>query len=129
VSIEVDASDFFELAADLEAAPAKAIKGVRQALERTSRSIKDDGRKLARKRSGKHARGYPATFSYDLDLNTDGELSSEIGPTIGGQGSLGILEEARGEVEATPQNALRDATRQHTEDLFRGLEKALDDIL
>jgi biotin operon repressor len=128
VTIEVDASDFYRLAAELDAAPAKAIRNVRKAVEVTAKNIKDDGRKIARRRSGRVARGYPAKFDYDMLLDTDGEIGAEIGPETGGQGSLGILEDAPNGVQSAPQHALRDATRQNESDLQRGLEKALDDI-
>lgn len=123
--IEFDFSDLMKLAADLGDAPGKASQNVVKALHVTSRHIKDDWRKDAN-RTG--LRKYAVDMSYDIETR-DGAITSEIGPTPGDAGSLGLVEDANGGVRSAPQHAGRDAARKHEGDFISGVLKAVTDPL
>jgi hypothetical protein len=122
------ADDFTELnrlAADLTRVPDKANRFVKKALEVTARNVKDDWRQGA-DRSG--LGGYAADIDYDLKTPA-GEIVAEVGPTIGGAGSFGFVEDGGGNVRSAPQHAARDALRANEDDFVRGLEIAVFDAL
>lgn len=132
MSIEFDFSEVNRLAADLGDAPAKVIPNVRKAVEVTARNVKDDWRSGAKALSGAHAKRYPGSIDYTMELNTDGEIGAEIGPSLGGrwgQGSLGILEDAPGGVGSRPQKAGTKAAKKAEKDFENGLLKAVGDVL
>ncbi len=124
-----DFSELYELAADLTAVPPEANKRVKQAIEVTSRGIKDDWKQGA-EISGSYAKSYPASISYDLRY-PGGAIESDIGPVLGrtpGAGA-GFLEEAPGGVDGPPTHAGRDALEANEADFLRGLEIAITDAL
>lgn len=127
MGIEFDFTEMDALIADLGEVPAKARRNVRQAVEVTSRRIKDDWRGAAKAPSGRHARGYPNAIDYDIEVVGDGVLA-EIGPNLGrNQGQLGFLEEG---VDQTPgQNLVPLVVRANQDDFIRGLLKAATDPL
>lgn len=119
-----DFSDLDRLAADIGAAPEKLRRNSGKALEVTARNIKDTAQEYANFHNPSHAPSYGHKISYDRT----GDLEFEIGPTLGGQGSLGgILED--GGLRNSPQNNLRDALIANQSDLVAGLGKALEDSL
>lgn len=134
-----DFSELNALTQDLGSVPTSSIPKIRQAVEIAARKTKDAWRQTAAPLSGRHARQYPASIDYELELNTDGEISAEIGPNLTryggktGQGglapSLGILEDAPGGVRARPQRARQKAAQVGADDLETGLAKALEDLL
>ncbi|MEO5920613.1 MAG: hypothetical protein ABIQ01_05660 [Pseudolysinimonas sp.] len=122
--IGFDFSSLNTLAADLGELAAEVIPNVEKAVEVTARHIKDDWRDEAKKRNPAHARAYPYSVDYDME-NKDGAISAQIGPNLGkNQGSLGILEEASGDVRAAPQGNARRAVRNNLADFEKGLLKA-----
>lgn len=120
--INFDFTDLLKLEADLGLiTEATTIHKVRQAVEVTARNVKNDWRDNAKASNPEHAKGYPYAIDYDLDLKKDGEISAEIGPKIGGQGSLGFLEEAPGGVRAAPQGNARRAVAKNIADFEEGI--------
>jgi hypothetical protein len=78
------------LAADLARAAAEAPIKAAAMVEKGALNVKEQAIRNARQTSGVHARHYPDTISYGIDV---GGLSAEIGPERRGQGNLGpILE-------------------------------------
>lgn len=123
-SIGFDFSGLQHLVADLGAVEPETIKRTRQAVEVTARHVKDDWRDEAKRANRRSARGYPSAIDYDMDLDTDGQIGAEIGPKLGGQGSLGALEESSGEWRSAPQHNARKALRSNVADFERGILKA-----
>ncbi len=124
-----DFSELARLAADLTDVPAEANKRIKQAIEVTSRGIKDDWKQGA-EISGSYAKSYPASISYDLS-STGGAIESEIGPVLGrtpGAGA-GFLEEGGGGVDGPPHHAGRNALEANEADFYRGLEIAIAEAL
>ena len=127
MSGDFDFSEVFELTADLGDLPRETIANVRKGVEFAARATKDEFRSVAKPLSGRHARGYPAKINYDLDLKTDGAIGAEVGPVLGGQGSLGILDDG-GAVNAAPQHASRKAAKVAEKELIIGVVKAIGDL-
>lgn len=126
-SFDVDFSELNKFIADLGDAPLKVIPNVRKAVEVTARHVKDDWRKGA-KRSG--LAKYAASVDYDMKLDTDGEISAEIGPNLSkAQGMFGLVEDAPGGVRSAPQHAGRKAAKNNEADFIAGLTKAIGDVL
>lgn len=121
-------NDLDGLIRDLGAAPAKALPNIRKAVEVSSRLMKDEWRSEAESANSNRARGYPYSITYDI-FNTIGGVRGEIGPHLGGQGSLGILEESPGGVRSTPQRNWRKPFKKVAKDFEDGLAKALEDSL
>jgi hypothetical protein len=129
-SISFDFGGIQKLTADLGEIPTEIIPKVRQAVEVTSRKIKDDWRDEAKRSNPTHARAYPRSIDYDMDLDTDGQIGSEIGPDLAKrQGTLGFLEEAKGDVGAAPQGNARRALRNNLSDYEKGILKATEGLL
>lgn len=125
--IQFDTTGLTSLSADLGRQSGKVVPLVRKALEVTARNIKEDAQKLAGSKNSIYARAYPHTISYDFKASLGGS-KVEIGPTLGGQGSLGgILEE--GGIHNAPQNNLTNALRNNVDDFQRGIEKAVEDSI
>lgn len=121
-----DFSEVLQLAADLSAAPAKALPNVRSALQFTATNIKKDWRKAAA-RTG--LEGYAAAVDYDTKVTAQG-VEAEIGPDPKkAQGMFGLVEDATGDVSSAPQHAGRDALRKNEDDFYKGLEIAISDVL
>ena len=122
--MEAEFSELLELADDISDAPARTRPFARKAVEVTARNIKDEWRSGAR-RTG--LGGYAATIDYDVTMGMSSTIEAEIGPNIGGQGSLGLVEDAPGNVRSAPQHAGRNAMDNNLADFYNGLEKAVED--
>lgn len=120
--------DLDGLIRDLGAAPAKALPNIRKAVEVSSRLMKDEWQSEAKLVNTGHARRYPSTITYDI-FNTIGGVRGEIGPHLGGQGSLGFLEESPGGVRSAPQRNWQKPFKKVAKDFEDGLAKALEDSL
>lgn len=120
--------DFSELMAfdkDVGEVSHELIPKVRQGVQFAAHETKDVWQDAARGPSGRHARLYPGSISYEMKLNTDGVIGAEVGPVPGvRQGSLGILEEGKA-VHAAPQHAGRKAAKVAEKELEIGVLKAL----
>ena len=128
--ISFDFSGVNKLAADLGTIEARLIPNVRAAIEHTAVEIKADWREAAGKANPEHAKRYPAAIDYDMELDTDGVIGAEIGPSIErGQGAFGFLEESPGGVAAAPQGNARKALRGNMADFEKGLLKATENLL
>lgn len=123
--LEFDFSDLTSLVADLGQAPGRAARNIIKAFHVTSRKIDQDWTAGA-DRTGLGS--YAGDVSYDITA-ADTVIKSEIGPTPGDAGSLGIMEDAPGGVRSAPQHAGRDATRKNEADFIIGIAKALEDTL
>jgi len=119
-------SDLDNLVHDLGKIPTKALENVRTAVEVSARHLKDDWRDAAKGNNPAHSKQYPSSISYTL-RNWPGEASAQVGPALGGQGSLGILEEANGGVASAPQRNWEEPLRAAEKDFADGLAKALGD--
>lgn len=128
-SVDFDFSQLNTLVADLGKVRASVIPNVRKAVEVSARNIKEDWRAAAKKANPNRARFYPNTIDYDMQLNTNGVIGAEIGPKLGGQGSLGFLEEAGGGVRSAPQRNVDKALRLNLSDFEKGIVKATEVIL
>lgn len=88
--------DLRRLAHDLSEAPRKAQRDALAVVEHAAVNVKNEWRDNATKTSGRHARRYPATITYDLTLGAAlvGRIEAVIGPDKSKpQGPLGnILE-------------------------------------
>lgn len=127
--IDFDFSGVNSLVASLGTVPARVIPKAAKALEITARNIKEDWRTEAKEANPEHARHYPNRVTYDMELGKDGEIGAVIGPELGGQGSLGFLEEAPGGVAAAPQGNARKALRKNLADFEKGALKATEGML
>lgn len=76
------------LAADLAGAPLRVKLGVRVNLEVAGRGVRDDARAFAPGAHGGSAKHYPKSITHEVDALG---LACDIGPELGGQGSLGHL--------------------------------------
>jgi len=140
VSIEFDFSELNTLAADIGAVPDAVIPQVRQAVEITARHIKDDAQAYAAK-GPISARSYSRSIDYEMELDTDSEISAQIGPNLGKYGRLtrsigrkpvrggiaaafGFVEE--GGARVAPQRNLQRAERDNLADFERGILKATE---
>ena len=121
MSASFDFSAVDKLAVDLGKAPAEALPKVIQAVTVTAHHVKDDWRQ-AWSGSG-HVPGGASSISYDLM-----GLSAEIGPEVGGSGSLvGMLE--NGTPNTGPREYGSKALHNNEADFIKGIEKATEDIL
>jgi hypothetical protein len=126
--MSMDFGDLLAFEVELGDLPRQTITNVRKGIEVAARATKDEFRSVAKGASGAHARRYPGTINYDMDLKSDGEITAEVGPVPGGQGSLGILDDG-GAVNAAPQHASRAAAKVAEKELIVGVLKALDEVL
>lgn len=127
--VDFDFSEIQTLVADLGTIPAKAVTNVRKAVEVSARHIKDDWQANAKKSNPRHAKRYAHTINYDMEFDVDGAIGAEVGPVLGGQGSLGFLEEAKGGVRSAPQQNARRALRANLADFEKGILKATEGLL
>jgi len=126
--MSMDFSDLVAFEVELGDLPRETITNVRKGIEVAARATKDEMRGVSRGASGRHAKRYPSAMDYELGLKSDGEITAEVGPKIGGQGSLGFLDEAPGGVTAAPQHAARAAAKVAEKELIIGVLKALDEV-
>ena len=130
MSADFDFSGIDSLVADLGEVPLKVIPLVRTAVEVTARNIKEDWRAEAKGGAGSHARKYPTSIGYEMDLVTDGSIGATIKPKRGGQGNLGeVLEDGGGGVRSAPQKNIDKALRANLSDFEKGILKAGGDAL
>jgi hypothetical protein len=121
-SVSMDFSDLLKLSADLGTVPVEAVHRVRQATEISIRNVKDTWQKAAAVSNPEHAKRYPNSIDYDMELGTNGEISAVAGPNLAkSQGALGFLEDAPGGVSASPQHNDRLALALNIGDYERGL--------
>ncbi|MGW8430934.1 hypothetical protein ACWGJ9_07395 [Curtobacterium citreum] len=119
-----------QLARDLGQVPAGTGPKLRQAIEVTSRKIKDQIKSdYNGSRNLPHAGG---SISYDIEgtgSNQYGtQLESEIGPVLGGQGSVvGIVDE--GTSKTPGKKRIPKALADNAEDFDIGIQRAIDDAL
>jgi hypothetical protein len=129
VSIDFDFGEVLTLSADFGEAGTKVVPFARAALEVSARHIKDDWREEADGVNSSLKR-YGAAVSYDIDLNTDGGMSAEIGPDLSKrQGTFGFIEEANGGVRSAPQRNVDKALRRNLADFEKGMAQAGEDAL
>lgn len=113
----------YRLEADLRGVPPIVNRYAKKAIEVTARNVKDDWRQGA-DRSGLGA--YAADIDYEMNV-VPGEISADVGPTVGDSGSFGLVEDGGGGVRSAPQHAARDAMEANEPDFIRGLEIAIFD--
>lgn len=133
VGIEFDFSGLNELTADIVGADTRVRHNTVKAVKRSAFV----GKKLWAEAARGHVdrgslRGYPPSIDYDVEGigsgSTSGEISAEIGPTLGKrQGSFGFVEEAPGGVRSKPQRNREKIEQPLTEDFVRGLLAAVGD--
>lgn len=118
--------EILELVRDLTGVPEEANKRIKQAVEVTARSIKDDWQQ------GAEATGlesYARSVDYEMKY-PGGAIEAEIGPNLSKrQGRFGFVEDANGGVASAPQHAGRNAMDANEPDLDRGLEIAITNAL
>ncbi|WP_336647527.1 hypothetical protein [Microbacterium sp. MMO-10] len=131
--IEFDFSEVNDFAAVLDQATPKVVDNLRVAVERSAFVGKEAWRLEAHRKSDRHLPGYPAGIDYTMHEYSGfggGEIFAEVGPSPGrAQGSLGIVEEAPGGVNAKPQRNYLVAEEKMQEDLVRGVLIAVEDGL
>lgn len=131
--IEFDFSEINTLAADIVGADTRVRRNTVKAVKRSAFV----GKKLWADAARGHVQdgslaGFGKSIDYDVEGigsgHTSGEISAEIGPTIGkGQGSLGIVEETPGGVRGKPQRSREKIEQPLTEDFVRGMLAAVGD--
>jgi hypothetical protein len=114
------ADDLNALARDLGEVPRETVLLVRKAVEVSARNIKD---LIRDEYSGARALpGASRSISYD---KLDGGLSAEIGPELGGQGSIvGLVDE--GAPRTPGRKRIPKALQDEAPGFDRGLEQAID---
>ncbi|VDG77349.1 Uncharacterised protein [Actinobaculum suis] len=93
VRAKTDTSELDALVNDLGAAPGRALDETRKVIEKGAYNIKNDAQDRVRRfmaPARSKVRHYPYLVTYDLVADRGG-IGAEIGPEIGGQGSLGHL--------------------------------------
>lgn len=121
-------SDLDGLYRDLGTVPQHSRRFVHAALGQTANTTKKAWREIAQGASGRSAAAYPSAIDYEVTGDFP-SYGAEIGPTTGGQGSLGILEDAPGGVKSAPQSARKKVLPWVEEDFEKGLDKAAADAL
>lgn len=123
------ADDLFSLVRDLGEVPKETAPFVRKAVEVSARNIKDQ---IKDEYSG--ARSLPGasrSISYDLHGSTGarlGGISAEIGPELGGQGSIvGVVD--NGTINTPGRKRIPKALADEVEGFDRGIQRAIDDGL
>lgn len=120
--------DLESLHRDLGEIPRHSGRFVKAALSKTAMDAKEVWRDLATGPSGGHASGYPHKIDFDVQGDWP-SYQAEVGPNLGGQGSLGILEDSPGGVASAPQKARPKVAKAIESDFEKGLDKAVDDAL
>lgn len=123
------ADDLNALARDLGEIPKATAPFVRKAVEVSARNIKDQ---IKNEYSGARALpGASRSISYDLKGSTGarlGGISAEIGPELGGQGSIvGLVDE--GAPRTPGRKRIPKALADEASGFETGIERAIDDGL
>ncbi|WP_146243445.1 hypothetical protein [Curtobacterium sp. MCLR17_034] len=123
------ADDLSSLARDLGEIPKATAPFVRKAVEISARNIKD---LIRDEYSGARALpGASRSISYDLHGSTGsrlGGISAEIGPELGGQGSVvGLVDE--GAPRTPGRKRIPKALQNEAPGFTQGIERAIDDGL
>lgn len=131
-SISFDFSEVNRFAADLGRVGTRVRRNAVAAVKTSAFRGKKLWGDSARSQVGRSLRGYPASIDYDVKGigagNLSGEISAEIGPTVGkAQGSLAIVEETPGGVRGKPQRNRERIEKALTEDFVRGMLRAAAD--
>lgn len=123
--ISADFSELTKLAADLTAAPGKALPLVRKAIQVTAQHVKEDWREPLK--GSATVPGGAASITYDMKTSRD-EIGAEIGPALKGQGAIvGMLE--YGTPTTGPTGYGHAALQKNEADFVEGLSIALGDAL
>lgn len=121
--------DLSRLSRDIRAAGKSAAPFVRKAVEVTARKVKDAARKDYS--GAQNLPGAARSISYEIGGGggiRGGEIDAEIGPVLGGQGSIvGLVDE--GTPRAAGKKRLPKALADNADDFEAGLSKAIDDAL
>jgi len=122
----IDFSEVTKLAADLSAAPLKALPKIRTAVEITARHIKDDWR--ADWAGSATVPAGASAITYDMKVGGGTEIGAEIGPELRGQGPIvGMLE------YGTPNTGARGfgaaALKKNEPDFEKGVGLATEGVL
>jgi hypothetical protein len=128
--ISVDTSALDKLAADLGQVPDGAGKRIRQAVEVGARNVKDSWRD--KMRDAAYLPHASQSISYDMHGTTGsrlGAITAEIGPELGGQGSLVGGVEMGTLSGVSPRGYGLKALQDEQPDFERGLDLAIDDAL
>lgn len=120
--------DLDGLIRDLGTVPRYSQRFIHAALGKTAFGMKEGWRSIAGSASGRRAKGYPWSIDYEVRGDFP-SYEAEIGPNLGGQGSLGILEDAPGGVKSAPQKARPRLLKSGEKDFERGLDAAIGDAL
>lgn len=131
-SIEFDFSELNKFAATIEGAGTRVRRNVTKAVKTSAFKGKKLWVASAKSQVNRSLRGYPASIDYDTEGvgagNTSGDISAEIGPTVGkAQGSLAIVELAPDGVRGKPQRNQERIEQELTEDFARGMLIAVSD--
>lgn len=123
------ADDLNALARDLGEIPKATAPFVRKAVEISARNIKD---LIRNEYSGARALpGASRSISYDIQGSTGarlGGISAEIGPELGGQGSIvGLVDE--GAPRTPGRKRIPKALQNEAPGFTQGIEKAIEDGL
>lgn len=90
--MSADTSDLDGLASDFRKIPALMVPKLKGVVAKSALNTKNIMRKDAQ--ASRHFKGMARSITYDLKVHEfggDGVIEAEIGPTIGGGGSLGTI--------------------------------------
>jgi hypothetical protein len=127
---EFDFSELSKLSADLGESAQGVGKFVGKALEVSARNIKDETRD--KYKGAAYLPGAARSITYDVtegsSFTNGNNFQAEIGPQLGGQGSIvGLVELGKGKV--APRGYLTEALHNEQEGFERGIDRAVDDSL
>ena len=124
---DFDFSEVDKLAADLGTVPKGAGQFVSKAVEVSARHVKDSWRK--RLTGARQLPAAAASIAYEIrggNAIRGSEITAEVAPRLGGQGSLvGIVE--FGSPTLAPRGYGRAALQENQEDFVQGLLTAVED--
>lgn len=123
------ADDLNALARDLGEIPKATAPFVRKAVEISARNIKDQIK--SEYGGARQLPGAARSISYDLKGTTGsrlGGIGAEVGPELGGQGSLvGLVDE--GAPRTPGRKRIPKALQDEADGFTRGIERAIEDGL
>lgn len=120
MDLTVDTAQMNALAADFGRAPAKVALQARRTTAVAARKTRDLARELSQ---GMFALGgYPRTITYDVAYDGVNGTVAEVGPEVGGQGSLGHLIE-NGTPTSGPRKHLAPAFDREVPEWLAQLER------